>query len=117
MSHDNPPADHVQIDEESNDVPIQEHLKSKPTWLRLVFMLVFYVLGSLAAMIASVVMLLGFCWVLFTGETNDQLKRVGRSMAAYFYQIVCYLTYNSDVQPFPFEGEWPSADLDTSVDD
>jgi len=108
MSDDNPPVDHVMTDDDDDSSHIEEHLKSKPTWLRLVFMVVFYVLGSLAAFVASVVVVLGFLWVLFTGETNKQLQQVGKGIAAYVHQIICYLTYNSDSKPFPFDADWPS---------
>lgn len=45
MSDDNPPADHVTADNNDSGIPIEEHIKSRPTWLRLVFMFVFYVLA------------------------------------------------------------------------
>ncbi len=109
MSDDNPPVDHVTIDDEDDSTRIEEQYKSKSTWLRLVFMFVFYILGSLAALVASVVVVLGFLWVLFTGETNKQLQQVGKGIAAYVHEIICYLTYNTDTKPFPFDAEWPSA--------
>lgn len=112
MSDDNPPVDHVLGDEEAASSPIEENLKSKPTWIRLVFMIVFSVLASVTTFVATVVVVLGFLWVLFTGETNKQLQAAGKSIASYLYQIFCYLTYNSDERPFPFETEWPSADED-----
>ncbi len=111
MSHDNPPVDHALADEEDDTSSLERHLKSKPTWLRLFFMLVFWVLAGVTTFVASVVIVLGFFWVLFTGETNVQLKQAGKSIAAYIYQIISYLTYNSDEKPFPF-GEWPPADQD-----
>ena len=42
--------------------------------------------------------------------TNKQIQALGKSIASYLYQILCYLTYNSDDRPFPFELEWPAAD-------
>ena len=107
------PTDHV-VDESGDDdtaargAAIEENLKSRSTWLRLVFMFVFYVLGSVATLVASVVVVLGFLWVLFTGSTNEQLKRTGQGIATYIAQIIEYLTYNSDVRPFPFDAEWPA---------
>ena len=109
MSDDNPPVDHVMADEEDDSKRNEEYWKSKSTWLRLVFMAVFYVLGSLAGFVASVFIVLGFLWVLCTGETNKLLQQLGKSVAAYVSEIICYLTYNSDTKPFPFDAEWPSA--------
>ncbi len=112
MSDDNPPVDHVLADGDDGATSIEENWKSKSTWMRLVFMIVFSVLASVAIFVATVVIVLGFLWVLFTGETNKQLKALGKGIASYLYQIFCYLTYNSDERPFPFEAEWPSAEQD-----
>lgn len=118
---DNPPEDKATADQatdngdteplgEDERREIEKNLKSKSTWLRLVFMIVFYVLGTVASMVASVVVVLGFLWVLFTGETNDRLQRAGQGLAMYIYQIVRYLTYNSAERPFPFDQEWPDSE-------
>ena len=108
MSDDNPPVDHVLADEDDGANAIEETWKSKSTWMRLIFMIVFSVLASVATFVVSVVVVLGFLWVLFTGETNKQLQQTGQGIATYLYQILLYLTYNSDDRPFPFEAEWPS---------
>ena len=80
MSQDNPPADHAPIEDEVHTVDVGDNLKSRATWLRLVFMVVFIVLANVAAIVATVVVILGFLWVLFTGETNAQLRDAGRDI-------------------------------------
>jgi hypothetical protein len=110
MSDDNPTADHVL--DESNANEMEKHLKSRPTWLRLVFMVVFYALVSVAAMVATVVVILGFLWVLFTGDVNPHLKSTGQSLATYLSQVMRYLTFNSNDKPFPFDLGWPSGEDD-----
>lgn len=113
MAEESVPPDHV-VDESPDETPaergpaIEENLKSRSTWLRLVFMFVFYILGSVATLVASVVVVLGFLWVLFTGDTNEQLKRTGQGIATYIAEIIEYLTYNSDKRPFPFDAAWPA---------
>ena len=52
MSDDSPPADHVVADKNDSGIPIEEHVKSRPTWLRLVFMIVFYVLATVASAVS-----------------------------------------------------------------
>ena len=110
MSNDNPPVDHVIVDEKEprEESKLEKNLKAKPTWLRFIFMVVFYLIAGLASMVASAVVILGFFWVLFTGEANAHLKRFGAGLATYIADIVRYLTYNTETKPFPFEGEWPS---------
>lgn len=114
MSHDNPTADHVTDERSESD--IEKNLKSRPTWLRLVFMIVFYVLISVAAMVSTVVVALGFLWVLFTGAPNPQLQRFGQSLAIYLNQVMRYLTFNTDEKPFPFTEDWPIEHSDVSAD-
>ena len=111
MSNENPPVDHVVVDEKEprEESRIEKNLKAKPTWLRLVFMVIFYLIVSLASMVATAVVVLGFFWVLFTGEANAHLRRFGGGLAAYIADVIRYLTYNTETKPFPFEGEWPSA--------
>ena len=108
MSNDNPPVDDVLIDDNDAPKPIEENLKSRSTWTRLLFMVISYFLLSLAAFVGSFIIILGFLWVLFTGEVNKQARQVGQSVAAYIYEIVRYLTFNTDDRPFPLGGEWPS---------
>ena len=110
MSDDKPPADHVLLDDTEADIPFEENIKSRATWLRLLFMLVFYVIGTVTTAVLSLVVVLGFFWVLFTGEKNAQLQQVGQVIAAYLCDIVRYLTFNTEDKPFPFGNELPSAE-------
>ncbi len=109
MGEKNPAADDIAIEEQGDDAaPMQTHLKSRSTWMRGLFMLLTCVLFNLAALVGAFVVIVGFLWVLFTGATNKQLEQVGQSIAAYLYQIVRYLTFNTDKRPFPFGESWPS---------
>lgn len=108
MSDNYPPADHVLADENKTGNPVEENLKSRTTWLRGLFMLISCILASVASFALSVIVMLGFFWVLFTGEVNRQVKEAGQSVAAYLYHIARYLTFNTEEKPFPLGGEWPS---------
>ncbi|MEM8817842.1 MAG: DUF4389 domain-containing protein, partial [Pseudomonadota bacterium] len=65
MSNDSPTADHI-ADDEAAGRPIEENLKSRDTWIRLLFMVIYYALISVASIVASVIVVLGFLLVLFT---------------------------------------------------
>lgn len=108
MSNDNPPADDVFVEDVETGRPIEKNLKSRATWTRLLFMVISYFLLSIAGFVGSFVIVLGFLWVLFTGEVNPQVRQVGQSLAAYIYEIVRYLTFNTEDRPFPLGNEWPS---------
>jgi len=86
---------------------VQENLKRGSTWLRLFFMFVVVILYSASRVVVSVVVLLQFFWVLLSGETNKSLENFGQSLATYTYQIVSYLTFNTEERPFPFDLDWP----------
>jgi len=107
VGDDNPTVDQVTVDD-TDSGKIEDNLKSRTTWLRFLFMCIFCALIGLAGMVGSFVVVIGFLWVLFTGEVNRQLQQTGQSLASYIYEIVLYLTFNSENKPFPFGGDWPS---------
>ena len=86
----------------------EQHVKSRSTWLRLVFMIVVGLLFEVTRIVIAVVVILQFLHVLFAGETNPRLKDFGNSLASYTQQMVSYLTFNTEVRPFPFDAGWPS---------
>ena len=110
MTNDGMPKDHVEEEgfEEPEEGGLETRLKSKSTWLRLLFMLITMILFGLANMIGFVVVVLQFFWVLFTGETKKEFSRVGHQLALYAHEIIDYLTYNTEERPFPFDRDWPS---------
>ena len=110
MSNHNPAADDVYVEDSKRANPVEENLKSSATWMRCLFMLISGVLASVTLIAGSVIVLLGFCWVLFTGEVNRDIRGVGQSVATYLYNIARYLTFNTDEKPFPLGGAWPAPD-------
>ena len=111
---ENPTVDQVSGDEPQK-VNVEENIKSRTTWLRLLFMCIYAVIISLTAMVGSVIVVLGFLWVLFTGEVNRELRQIGQAIADYMHEIIRFLTFNTDEKPFPFGGAWPS--VDSAIDD
>ena len=85
-----------------------EYYKDRGTWVRGLFMLLFIALYQIAAVVVGAVAVLQFVWKLTTGATNPRLLRFGEDLGRYFYQIMRFLTFNSEDKPFPF-ADWPSA--------
>ena len=108
MSDEVPPSDNGSEDRRQHPVSVKENLKTRSTWRRLFFMFVVILLYSVSRVVVSMVVLLQFFWVLFTGETNKPLERFGQSLATYTYQIIRYLTFNTEERPFPFDLDWPA---------
>ncbi len=111
MSEHNPAAEEFDLEDPSESA-IESNLKSKATWVRFVFMCLSIFLLWIAGVVGAFVVVVGFFWVLITGEVNRQLRNVGHSLAVYVQQIIQYLTFNTDDRPFPLGGDWPEKEGD-----
>ena len=85
---------------------IKQNIKKKSTWLRGLYMLLFLIFYSVAKVIIFIVITFQFVLSLLTVKTNDRLVKLGQSLSTYIYQIMTFLTFNSDEHPYPF-GTWP----------
>jgi hypothetical protein len=95
---------------------IKENLTQQSTWMRGLYMLMFALFYNVAEIVLFAVVVVQFFFKLFTGQTNPRLLQLGQSIASYIYQIMQFLTFNSDYQSYPF-GPWPkgeSAELKNS---
>ena len=108
MSDDAPPPDHVLSEGEDEDRSLEDNIKSRSTWLRLFFMAVLVAMYGVAEIVVIAVVVVQFFWVLINGENNKRLQALGQGLATYTYQIVLYLTFNTEERPFPFDMDWPS---------
>ncbi len=84
------------------------HWKARETWVRGLFMLLFGLVFWIAEFLMVMVAAFQFGFVLFTGRTNERLLDFGDDLSRLFYQLVRYLTFNTDEKPFPFS-DWPGA--------
>jgi len=85
---------------------LKESLKDGNSWLRLFFMLLFAVIYSVAEVVLVMVIVFQFLCVLLTGKRNDKALSLGAQLSTFIYQVLRYLTYNSDERPYPFS-DWP----------
>lgn len=104
MDHVPPGADKQKRSERSD---LERHMLSRSTWIRLLFMIVFAFLYGLSRVVTAAVVVIQFFHVLFTGDINDRLKTFGHSLAIYSFEIVDYLTFNTETKPFPLGSDWP----------
>ena len=88
---------------------IKDNLTEQTTWVRGLFMLLFAIFYGVAKVVLSAVIIFQFVLVLFTGNTNARLLKLGQSLSTYSYQIMLFLTFNSNYQPYPF-GAWPKGE-------
>jgi len=89
----------------NNDV--KENLSQQSTWKRGLYMVLFAAFHSVANFLFFAIVVFQFLLKLFTGETNARLRKLGQSLATYLYQILSFLSFNSEYHPYPF-GAWPT---------
>lgn len=87
---------------------LKQRLTASNTWIRGLYIVIFTVIFSITEVLLAAVVVFQFLATLFTGETNARLRAFGSSLAAFIYQIVTFVTFNSDAKPFPF-GPWPES--------
>lgn len=95
---------------------ITENLKQQSTWMRGLYMLLFALFYSIAEVVLFAVVVFQFLLKLFTGDTNERLLKLGQSIATYIYQVIRFLSFNSDYHPYPF-GAWPKGQPKISARD
>ena len=89
------------------DEELKKHIREPKTWLRGVYILLFLVCYSVAKVIIFAIIIFQFIMTVITGKTNKRLVTLGLSLSTYSYQILTFLTFNTDYHPYPF-GAWPT---------
>ncbi len=89
------------------DDDLKQNLTASETWIRGFFILLFVFLLVIARVVTGAVVVIQFLFTVFTGQTNDNLRFFGASLASFIYQALLFVTYNTDDKPFPF-APWPA---------
>ncbi len=92
---------------------IVENLSRPEQWLRVLFMAVLVVGLYVVGLMLTLVTVGQVLFSLVTGSDNDNLRALGKSLSLYVKQILDFLTYNSEVKPFPFS-PYPDSNVGTS---
>ncbi len=85
-----------------NKDEVRENLTNTQNWLRVLFMIFFAVVAWLLTIILPVIVVVQVLFSLISGRDNDNLRQLGGNLSVYFFQILHYLTYNTEERPFPF---------------
>lgn len=72
------------------------------TWLRLVYLVVFWLILWLIGWALGLIVLIQFVIVLITGERNNQLSAFGARFGQYLRDVVSFMCFSTDEKPFPF---------------
>ncbi len=90
---------------------IIDNLKQPSVWVRIILMLAFAVVLYPVFLVLLVLMIAQMLFVIITGESNANLRSLGIALSAYIFQIVQFMSYVTDVKPFPFS-DFPKAEND-----
>jgi len=91
---------------------VKTHITSTETWLRLLFMVMFAVISWVSKLVLIAVVIFQSLLKLLTGTINERALDLGQQLSTYIYQILRYLTFNTEERPYPFS-DWPSGDSAT----
>jgi len=86
--------------------PMKENTADKSIWQRVLYMLLFVFAYGAAEFVMGIVVLIQLLITLVKGSTNDRLKVFGKQVALYIYDVMLFLTFNTEDMPFPFNA-WP----------
>ena len=84
-----------------------DHISNSKTWLRALFMLIFYLVLYIVRFLIGLIALFQLISMLIIGRLNQPLKHFGQGLSNYAYHIYCYLSFNTQTRPYPFS-EWPT---------
>ncbi|MGD8828297.1 MAG: DUF4389 domain-containing protein, partial [Gammaproteobacteria bacterium] len=69
--------------DEMNTEELKENLKSRNTWIRLLYMVLFALIYSVAEVVITAVVLFQFLHSLVTGRSNANARRFGESLSTF----------------------------------
>jgi hypothetical protein len=75
-------------------------------WKRIVFMILFGAISRIAEILLATIAVIQVFYTLITGARNARLLKFGGQLSAYVKLIFEYMTYNTEVKPYPFSN-WP----------
>ncbi|MEM6467735.1 MAG: DUF4389 domain-containing protein, partial [Pseudomonadota bacterium] len=73
------------------------------------YMLLFVVLFALAETLLTVIAVLQFFWLIFTGHTNRQVRQFGHGLSQWMASVAEFQACETEEKPFPFSS-WPGDD-------
>ncbi len=91
------------------DDELKQNLTAAETWIRGLFILLFVFFLVVARVVTGAVVVIQFLFTVFSGQSNENLRSFGASLAQFIFQALMFMTYNSDDKPFPFS-PWPDAE-------
>ncbi|NKB36752.1 MAG: DUF4389 domain-containing protein [Gammaproteobacteria bacterium] len=93
---------------------MKENAQNKDTWLRGLFIIVFGVIFYVLYIVIWLTVILQFLTKVLTGDLNANLSSFSESLTRFAFQILLYITFQSEERPFPFS-PWPENNPERSL--
>jgi hypothetical protein len=84
-----------------------QNLQKNKLVMRALFMVFFIVVYSVSKFLVIGFALFQLITILMTEKPNIQVLRFTQGLSLYIYQITQFVTFNTEVKPFPFS-VWPN---------
>ncbi len=84
----------------------KDNVTSSSTWNRALYMLLFAIIFNICEAILALIVIFQFVLKVITGDINDRIKGFSKSLGRYIWQMIEFLTFQTEEKPFPFS-EWP----------
>lgn len=88
---------------------IEQNIKEKSNWTRLVFMILFSIAYGVAEVVFFTIVVFQFLSKVVTGSLNENVSTFSTSLTSYIKQILDFLSYATETRPYPLS-EWPSSE-------
>ncbi|MDH5464699.1 MAG: DUF4389 domain-containing protein [Thiovulaceae bacterium] len=96
------------------DPELKTNLLNYETYKRFALMLVFVIIYSIVELIIYATAIFQIIHLLITGKMHTVLKNFAKGISAYLYDIVKFLTFDTETLPFPFKS-WDYGDKELTV--
>ena len=83
----------------------KKNITASSIWLRGLFVLLFFLVGYIVKFLVVVISVFQFVYTICTGNPNSKLLQFSHGLVIYVYQIVNFITFNTETKPFPFS-DW-----------
>jgi hypothetical protein len=80
----------------------------KEKWFRGLYIVLFFFIGYIVGCLITLISVFQFVCNLILKDTNKYLLDFSKNLNLYFYQILGYVTYNTEQKPYPFS-PWPNS--------
>lgn len=90
----------------STDALNKKSEKNAETFSRIFYTVLFALIGWITLWVFAFVVIIQFGFLLITGQVNKNLKGFNKEIGLFLYDMIKFLSFQSNEKPFPFR-DWP----------